>query len=250
MNTQYFSCIGKCRLCGGGDFQEIYRAASVPVAGIYYDENEDPKNVAAPITLLFCNSCGLFQLKETINPDIYHDYNFAGSQNPSYDSHLRKLADKLVNEYGIANGRVFEVGASDGALLKHLAEIGKNEVMGIEPSEKLRSLAEISGTRVIHGYFNSKFVESSSIGTFDCVIIRHVIEHIDDLADMIFSLRRILNDNGLLVVETPDVDKMIQNQLFSNIFHEHLNYFSVSSISKLLSKGGFEIAENMEIDIH
>lgn len=250
MELQYYSVINQCRSCGGKDFQKIYQIKPIPVAGIYYNSNEKPVNLSAPMTLICCESCGLIQLRETINQGIYMDYSFAGNTADLYQSHLRTVATELVNTWGISNKTVFEVGASNGVFLKYLSQIGGNKVLGIEPSQKLCIDAQKNGVNVQQGYFNNDFVTKKLNDKFDAVIIRHVLEHIDQIDEMVTSLKRIVAKNGLLVVEVPDAEKILNDNLFSNIFHEHLNYFTTDSLNYLFAKHGFKMVYKREVNIH
>ena len=250
MPQNYHCLINECRSCGSRNYFEFYEAEPVPVAGIYYYNESERLNIRAPLTLIYCQSCGLIQLKHTINPDIYIDYSFTGDSTASYQSYLKTVAGQLVNTWNIKNKPVYEVGASNGILLKYLSEMGNNRVEGVEPSQKLCDYAAGNGVNIKQGYFNKEFVAENDLGKFDCVIIRHVLEHIDDLNGMVNSLEKILAEDGILVIEVPDVEETFKNNLFSNIFHEHLNYFSFYSLSNLLIKYGFHVVYRCTVDIH
>lgn len=240
----------RCRSCASNDFVVFYQTAEIPIAGIYYDSNAEKIDARGTITLCRCRSCGLVQLKETINPDIYDNYSFVGNSSGSYEQHLKMIATKLICDWNIEYKKVYEVGASNGILLGYLGELGNNHVNGIEPSRKLCDYASKRGISIQQGYFNREFIRKNHIDKVDCVIIRHVLEHIDDLNDMIFSIREILHNDGLLVVEVPDVKRILDNNLFSNIFHEHLNYFSIDSLNYLFLGSGFNMVYQQEVDIH
>jgi SAM-dependent methyltransferase len=242
--------INECRSCRGTSLFPVHESIPVPVAGIYYDLDGPPTEIYAPLTLVCCQECGLIQLAETISPDIYSDYSFVGDSAAAYQLHLESVADWLAEKWDVSGKSVFEVGASNGVLLGYLSKKYRNEVSGIEPSRKLCDSAASSGIGIECGYFNSGFLAQAEIGPFDCVIIRHVLEHIDDLEDMLQSLQRIVKSDGLLVVEVPDGGKIFQNRLFSNVFHEHLNYFTQSSLDNLMSRHGFSPIATEEVDVH
>lgn len=245
-----YTLIDNCRSCGSSELQSVYAVPPVPVAGIYYKADDKPVNVLAPMTVLLCGSCGLVQLRETISPAIYRDYSFVGNSADSYREHLEKVAESLVAEWGVCNKRVFEIGASNGVMLKLLAENGSNRISGVEPSAKLCENAAANGASVKQGYFNREYLVHNNPGVFDCVVIRHVLEHIDDLNDMMDSIHAILSGDGLLVVEIPDLEAILRENLLSNIFHEHLNYFSSDSIGSLLHRHGLSVIEQRTVNIH
>lgn len=250
MGPSSYSLIDACRSCRGKDLVRLYAVDGTPVAGIYYDYAAVPVDVKAPMTLVFCQACGLMQLKETISPDIYRDYSFVGDSAAVYQEHLADVAAFLVEERKLSGKTVFEIGASNGILLKYLAEKGGNRVSGVEPSQKLCEYAAGIGIDVMQGYFNEAFVAQEKIGLFDCVIIRHVLEHIDDLNGMVHSVKSVMAPDGLLLVEVPDVEKIVNDNLFSNVFHEHLNYFSARSLNGLMARHGFHAVYQKNVEIH
>jgi len=250
MDSAGYSVIDACRSCCEKDLVHLYAVDATPVAGIYYDSAAVPVDVKAPMTLVHCRSCGLVQLKETISPDIYRDYSFVGDSAAVYREHLADVAAFLVEEWKLSAKTIFEIGASNGILLKYLAEKGGNRVSGVEPSQKLCEYAAGLGIQVAQGYFNEAFVVQEKIGTFDCVVIRHVLEHIDDLNGMVHSVKSVIAPDGLLLVEVPDVEKIVNNNLFSNVFHEHLNYFSARSLNGLMARHGFHAVQQKNVAIH
>lgn len=248
--NQYYTLNSNCRACGSMRLKVVYNTEPIPVAGIYYNNAEEPTDIRAPMTLAVCEECSLIQLLETISPEIYDDYSFSGSKIDTYINHLKNISELLISKWGIKNKDVFEVGASDGLLLRYLSEFGNNRAAGIEPSGKLCRAAKEFDVEVKQGYFNKRYISQRAIGKYDCVIIRHVLEHIDNLHDMVGSLADILKDDGILVVEVPNVEDIIEKNLFSNIFHEHLNYFSKYSMNRLLSQYGLQNIYSESVDVH
>lgn len=115
-------------------------------------------------------------------------------------------------------------------------------MLGIEPSAPMVEMARQKGVNTIHGYFEKAMAEEirKQIGTPGVMILRHVLEHLDHLEEIISLIRQILG-NGLLVIEVPYVQKAIQENRFYDFFHEHLSYFSVHALSRLLRTKGFTI---------
>lgn len=247
---KYYHEIAKCRLCFSEMLSGYYHSDPIPVAGIYYPDGGKPLNVKSPVTLAMCGNCGLVQLKETVNPDIYSDYSFSGCSIPSYRAHVERLADMLLNEHDVKGKRVFNVGASDGEILQFLKDKGGNQVSGVEPSGKLCKIAQKKGLNVQQGYFNREYLKKNEVGRFDCAIIRHVMEHIDDLNEMAECLAAIIKDDGILLVEVPDVDEMFSKKIYSNVYHEHLIYFSIDTLDRLMKRRRMQPKKTVRFDIH
>lgn len=246
MNT--YKEIENCRFCGCPEWKEVFVQKNLPISGIYNSNNEHIQ-VTSPITVIECKKCNLVQLKETLNPQIYEQYHFVGNSAGGYEEYLKKLSNELIESFDVQNKSIFEIGASNGVFLKFLREEGNNEVQGIEPSKKLCQDAKKFNIDLEEDFFNKDYVKQHQ-DKFDVVIIRHVLEHINDLSEVIKSISEIIKQDGKIVVEVPDLNKMIEKKLFSNIFHEHLNYFSLKTLNNLFKEINFYPIYTTEVAIH
>lgn len=137
--------------------------------------------------------------------------------------------------------RALEIGSSNGSLLKRMQKDGWT-VLGVEPSDPMAQQAQQQGVDTIHGYFGKDALEEieNRLGKPDVVIMRHVLEHLDHLDEIVECLQKILDD-GLLAIEVPYVKRPIEENRFYDFFHEHLSYFSVTALDRLLRMGEFTI---------
>ncbi|MDW8799689.1 methyltransferase domain-containing protein [Clostridium sp. A1-XYC3] len=243
--------INECRCCNSMELIELIHYESLPVAGLYYDEEELNMSLKLPMTIEFCKSCGHVQLKEVVNNNIYEQYSYAGTFSDSYMKHLEYVAKYLYKDYNIKNKNIIEIGSSNGQLLYLLKEIGDNCVFGYEPSKKLTDDAWNSrGIKSATTYFSKDNLKYSSFNKVDLFIVRHVLEHIDDFDCIFDGINSCLTDNGLLVIEVPSIEKILEENLYSNFFHEHLNYFSETTITYLANKSGFSLIDKKDVNIH
>ncbi|MGX1983417.1 putative zinc binding protein [Thermolongibacillus altinsuensis] len=243
-----YHCIEVCRACQSDLLFEIYKKNDIPIAGIYTNQ-DNYVNIHSPITIMICEHCRLVQLKETIDSSVYTEYHFVGNSSSSYEFYLNQLARQLVEQFYLKEKDIFEIGASNGVLLKYLRRYGENNVFGIEPSIKLCEDAKGFDIHLDQGYFDRSYVNELN-NKYDCVIIRHVLEHIDHLREVIFLISEILKDDGIVVVEVPSINEMVRKRNYSNVFHEHLNYFSEQTLNYLFTKIGFEPFFTKNVDIH
>jgi hypothetical protein len=248
--ASFFDIISCCRACGSKDLSLFYSTQSIPVAGIYYSRGDVNPDVNAPMSLANCCACGLVQLLETISPTIYADYSFVGDSSSVYFQHLQKVAQILSQNGGLSSKRVFEVGASNGVLLDLLKDKGAALVAGIEPSSKLCEDALSRNIKLDNGFFDDDYLSGCTGAEYDCVIIRHVLEHIDHLNDFVGSAVSLMGQQAELVIEVPDWEQIVEKKLFSNIFHEHLNYFSVETLDRLLARHRLKPVLSEKVDIH
>ncbi len=242
--------LSACRGCYSPNLRDFVHYAQLPVAGTYLNQSELGQEPLFPLTVTFCNDCQLIQLREVLPSEVYTDYRFVGTGSTSYRAHLEWVAEALVAQWGLSQKRVLEIGCNDGYLLKQLREKGKNRVFGYEPSLLLGETCKQSGIPISNNFFSSGTLVECPHLPVDAVIIRHVLEHIDDLDDFVGSIQAALAPGGLLVIEIPDGMSILSKGLYSHFYHEHLSYFSLESLRRLLSPYGFEIVHHKIVDIH
>lgn len=250
MNCNKVKIINKCRGCGNSNLRRFLKLESLPVAGLYIQKRDFGKEPCLPLTLLYCENCGLVQTKETIPAEIYAEYSYVGTFSQRYIDYLNWVADYLINQRNIKKKNVLEIGCSDGYLLQRLKSLGKNEVFGYEPSKKLAEKCEKRGISVAENYFSETSLSLQSSVKKDVVIIRHVLEHIDELNGFLKIVNKSMKEGGTLVIEVPDLKEVFNKKLCSNIFHQHLNYFSLYSLSNLVEKYDFHLSYFKRVTIH
>lgn len=227
-----------CRICRGKDCFPMLESA-LPLAADVQAGPSD-KLPRYPLRLVRCTSCGHIQLDAAVPADLYSNYLYTPSCTAEFCSYLDGLCKRLDSAAGQRKS-ILEIGSGNGSLLRRLQDAGWT-ALGIEPSAPMVRQAQQQGVDTIHDYFGKAALEEIGrrIGKPDVVMMRHVLEHLDHLDETVDCLRQIL-DGGLLVIEVPYVKYPIREGRFYDFFHEHLSYFSVTTLSRLLSMGGFYI---------
>lgn len=235
-------CSFKCRICNGKTYESLFRW-SIPLAADVRSQPENGENY--PIEPVVCKECGHVQLKESLTVNMYDEYLYTPSFSKEFQDYVTVFADS-ISQMCKEGKRVIEIGSSNGYLLRDMQKRGWN-VLGFEPSRTLAEAAEKDGIHTEQMYFGSD--ESAEYiknwGTPDVIIVRHVMEHLDDLNNIVNSISNIL-DNGIFVMEVPWLVKIIEEKQFYAFFHEHVSYFSVTVIQKLLNKYGLRIIDIKE----
>lgn len=249
MRCDKVKIISRCRACESLSLKNFFKFKSLPVAGMYLKESEIKKDASLPLTLVHCKHCGLVQTKEAVSAEIYADYHFIGTFSQCYVEHLCWVCDYLVREKNIKRKKILEIGCGDGYLLWKLKKLGNNEVFGYEPSQRLAEECKKREIPVSRKYFPDEDLLKSG-NRYDVIIIRHVLEHIDNLNEFLKAVCMCIHGKSIMVIEVPDVEEIFNKRLYSNIFHQHLNYFSPFSISNLLEKYNFYLIYFKKIEIH
>ncbi|MCM8827893.1 MAG: class I SAM-dependent methyltransferase [Candidatus Omnitrophica bacterium] len=242
--------IKHCRICGNSNLKEFLKFKNLPVAGIYSIKKTLKENeFSLSLSLLYCENCGFVQIKEIVPAKIYTEYSYVGTYSNFYVDYLNWVCDFLIYKMNMKRKKILEIGCSNGYLLNRLKVFGQNDVSGYEPSKKLADECRKIDISVAQNYFSIDTIQNNNFD-YDLIIIRHVIEHIDNLSEFLEAINKCLRKNGFLLVETPDIEEVFHKKLYSNIFHEHLNYFSRYSLIKLFDKYGFFPSYYKNVDIH
>lgn len=236
----------KCRICGEEKQYTTLFRWEVPLAADVRDEIEDLEKY--PLEPVVCLKCGHVQLKETLDVDMYSNYLYTASFAGGFQQYIQSLVDDIgAMELGSnSEKRIVEIGSSNGYFLKQIKTKGWN-VLGFEPAATFAMEANESGVYTENMYFG----DSASLeivenwGNPDVVVMRHVLEHLDEPQAIIEAISRILKE-GYLIIEVPYLAKEVQEKQFYAFYHEHLSYFSVRVLDYLLSKHGFEITDVKE----
>lgn len=240
-----------CRICGGGFYPESIKLKDSPLANELYLSKEEAINADLfPLEVVECESCKHIQLKHIVNPErLFSNYLYASGTSKTFQEHFTLLAKKLSKL--TPGGLVLEVGSNDGTLLEALTTHGMRAI-GVEPSQYLAEISKEKCEAVYTNFFDIELSEFllQRYGDFDFVVGNNVFAHIDDLVGAIKMAQSILKPDGYLVFEVAHALKLVEQNLFDTIYHEHMSYHTVISLDLFIRKLGFNIADVEEIEMH
>ena len=230
--------IETCRLCGHSA-RQLLDAGCHPISHQLL-ERADQTVKTYPFVLLGCPTCAFVQLKPSIpSQELYNNY-YLSSWKPQ--PHVEPLIQR-IGQFCAGDARIVELGCNDGGFLKALAEAGYNNILGIEPAADASRAAQQAGLPTINAYFDeslaSRLVDES--GQADLVVTRQVLEHIDDLRGFCQALSRLLKVGGTALIEVPDFDFCLESLDYSCFWEEHVNYFSLATLTSLLGLFGLRV---------
>lgn len=241
--TQYYETELRCRLClaaFAGNTKRLASYDSLPIAGAYIDPEvargcaDDP---VAPLTMLQCSACGLVQLEQSLLPAYYESYSFIGGIGQAYRDYLQSLADDISTVLE-AKACILEIGCGDGTLLEVLQRNG-HRVFGFEPAEQPAGHARLKGLTVSNQYFSDSSFLESEFPAPDCIVVRQVLEHIDNFDAIFCGINQAASEHTLLIVEVPDLGETVTTGMYGNIYHPHACYFDQMTLNALLRKYGW-----------
>lgn len=245
----------ECRICGSENLTKYLDLGLMPLANnLEFTAQRAREKERFPLQVMFCNECGLSQLSVVIDPEkMFSYYTYRSSVNGGYVSHCREMAKQLKNKYNL-NEESFcvDIAGNDGALLKEFkTEIGC-KVLNVDPATNLTAIAESFGIESICDFWGEKIATEIMLshGMADVITATNVFAHVNDVRAFIHSVKILLKENGVLVIEVPYLIDFIENCEFDTVYFEHLSYISVLPMITLCSDFGMKIISVEKQNIH
>ncbi len=243
-----------CKICN----KELigFNFAKTPISGYVLENLKE--SLSAPkfdLNFLYCEDCNFGQYINDYNTQQIFEMVYAQQQSTygmskDLDAYLDNFARKIIEQNDVDhNFTVCEIGCNNGILLKKLRDLSKCKVFGIEPSNQFLDDWEANNLFIINDYLSIDLLQDIPAQP-DIIIIRHVLEHIDDLNSFIVAIKGMLKKDSVVVIESPDIEQVILRDRFDNLGHQHVNYFSKYALRKLLFKHGLNLQnfEDVETD--
>jgi SAM-dependent methyltransferase len=245
----------RCRICGANLEEPFLSLGKSPVANsLLTREDLHKMEPYFPLDLYVCQSCWLVQLEEFEAPEkiFSSDYPYFSSYSESWLKHCKNYAEMMIERFGFdKNSFVVEVGSNDGYLLQYFKE-HNIPVLGVEPAENVARTAIEKGIPTDITFFNTSYARKlrEKGKLVDLIIGNNVLAHNPNLHDFVEAMKVALKPNGIITMEFPHLMRLIQENQFDTIYHEHFSYFSFYAVKKLFSLHELEIFDVEEIPTH
>jgi novobiocin biosynthesis protein NovU/D-mycarose 3-C-methyltransferase len=242
-----------CRTCGSDRLAVLIDFGDMPLAGGFLMPEHFGEEKFYPLDVSVCLDCSLVQGLNVINPNLlFRHYFYLSSVTGTLSRHFNNLAMLLRREIlPWDGGFVVEIGCNDGVLLKPLQQMGVR-VLGVDPARNIAKIARGKDIEVISEYFTEEIAGRIIVekGPADVITASNVFAHIDDLDEVMRGVSTLLAENGTFIVETRYIVDMLERMQFDTIYHEHLSYYSVHSLSRFFQRHGFKIVRVDRIPMH
>ncbi len=236
-----FHVIDSCRISGTKDLINILNLGNQPLANSLKKEIDEMEQ-KFPLSISFSKKSSLIQLNETVNKEILFDrYVWVTGTSKTASNFSKLFADRLINIIKPdKNDLIIEIASNDGTFMMPFFEKGYNNIFGVDPAKNIAKIANKMSLNTLPEYWNSelsKFI-LKKYGTAKIIFARNVIPHVSDLLDVIKGIHIALDNKGVGVIEFHYSGKILKELQYDSIYHEHLCYFSIKSISYLLESFG------------
>ncbi len=225
-----------------------------PLANSYL-EPEDLGRAEAfyPLAVYTCGECLLVQLPEAERPEaIFSDYAYFSSFSDSWLRHAEAYAVAMVERFGFGAGhQVIEIASNDGYLLRWFKERGV-PVLGVEPAGNVAQAAVAAGIPTVVKFFGAATARElvAEGKRADLLVGNNVLAHVPDLNDFVAGLEILLAPAGVLTMEFPHLLRLMAEDQFDTIYHEHYSYFSFATVRKVFAAHGLTLFDVEELPTH
>jgi SAM-dependent methyltransferase len=243
----------KCLICSS-PFLDFLDLGKHPCADTFlFSRTNSLKLKKISLKVGFCKCSHLTLIYPVDSYERYQkfDYSYTSDNSPVSRNHFKKIAQIIYRNYRIdKNSFIVEAGSNDGTFLKEIKAIARCKVLGVEPSKNMCLIARKKGLMIDNNFFNiltsNKIIKK--FGNADVLYAANVFNHVDDNLNFLDSARNILKPSGILILEVPDLDSLIEQVGFDTIYHEHRHYYSKKSIAKILYLKNFKIEKICKIN--
>src|SRR5262245_45459382 len=245
---------GQCRFCGAPPTHPFANLGMSPIANNFLTEDELGRmEPFYPLHALVCDQCFLVQLVEFESPDaIFSDYAYFSSYSTSWLDHCRRYVEAATERFRLGgDSHVVEIASNDGYLLQYFAERGI-PVLGIEPAANVAEVAVERGIPTEVTFFGKEAATNLAAQgrQADVLIGNNVLAHVPDLNDFVEGMKILLAADGVITMEFPHLERLVEERQFDTIYHEHFSYFSLLTVRRVFAAHGLTVFDVDELSTH
>ncbi|MFI4981562.1 MAG: methyltransferase domain-containing protein [Nevskiales bacterium] len=245
---------GNCRFCAAALTHSFCNLGMSPLSNSYLSADQlSARESFYPLHAYVCEKCLLVQLEEFESPEaIFSDYAYFSSYSSSWLRHAEDYANMMIARFRLdATQRIVEIASNDGYLLQYFKQRGI-PVLGIEPAANVARVAEEKGipTRVqFHGTESARHLVDEGQSA-DLLLGNNVLAHVPDLNDFVAGMKVLLKEDGIITMEFPHLLRLMQENQFDTIYHEHFSYFSLLMVNQLFAQHELRLFDVEELKSH
>ncbi|QPD03596.1 MAG: SAM-dependent methyltransferase [Candidatus Nitrospira kreftii] len=244
----------RCRFC---DEKLEYTFANLglsPLANSYVKEDRlDYMEPFYPLHVRVCEKCFLVQLPQlATREEIFEEYAYFSSYSDSWLEHCRVYADTMIDRFSLCkDNRVVELASNDGYLLKYFVQ-HHIPVLGVEPAANVAEVAQKQGVNTVVAFFGEKTAQQlvHDGWSADLIIGNNVLAHVPDINDFVRGIRVLLKPDGVVTIEFPHLMKLMSQNQFDTIYHEHFSYLSFTTVERVFASHGLRLFDVQELPTH
>ena len=243
-----------CRFCGAALQHTFVDLGMSPLCQTHISPDQlNNMEPFYPLHTWVCEQCFLVQLAQYVSPEeIFEEYAYFSSYSDSWVAHAKRYCDMTTSRFGISrDSMVMEIASNDGYLLQHFVERGV-PCLGIEPAANVAQAAIEKGIPTTVEFFGNGTAKkiAGQQGKADLILGNNVLAHVPDLNDFVSGLRQLLKPEGVITMEFPHLQRLVEGNQFDTIYHEHFSYFSFITVERVFRSHGLMLFDVEELQTH
>tara|TARA_B110000259_G_scaffold59323_1_gene70144 strand:- start:624 stop:3170 length:2547 start_codon:yes stop_codon:yes gene_type:complete len=241
----------ECRSCKNMNLKRVVSLGYQPLANNLLKKREE-KCELYPLEVNYCPKCHNCQLSVAVDPKkMFTNYLYTSSTSLMFRNHFIKAAKNYVKELKLKPKKsyIIDIGSNDGVALKPFKDLGFNKILGIEPAKNIAKLANKNKIKTFNGFLektNLKKIKKNA----DLILASNVFAHSDKLKEMAECMFKLLSKKGTIIIEVQYLLNTLQDLTFDNIYHEHYNYWSLTSLVNFFKQFDSTIFKAEKINTH
>ena len=252
--VQAFSHEPPCRFCGTSLRHTFVDLGMSPLCQTHIEPHQlNQMEPFYPLHVFVCHRCFLVQLEQYVAPkDIFTEYAYFSSYSDSWVTHAKHYAEAMTDRFGLGPAsKVMEIGSNDGYLLQHFLHKAI-PVLGIEPAANVARAAISNGIPTAVRFFgvSSAYELVREHGQADLLLGNNVLAHVPDINDFVGGMKAQLKPGGVITMEFPHLNRLMEETQYDTIYHEHFSYLSFTIVEQVFAAHGITLFDVEELPTH
>ena len=241
----------ECRSCEETNLKRVISLGYQPLANNLL-KNKKEKDELFPLEMNYCPKCHNCQLSVVIDPKkMFSNYLYLSSTSKTFRDHFQNATNKYIKEFKLKPSKsyIIDIGSNDGVALKPFKDLKFKKILGIEPAKNLAKLANKQKIKTLNFFLNKKNLKKIKKNA-DLVLASNVFAHSNDLKVMAECMLKLINNKGTIIIEVQYLLNTLKDLTFDNIYHEHYNYWSLTSLITFFNRFQAKIYKAEKINTH
>jgi len=241
----------ECRSCESINLKRVISLGYQPLANNLLNKKEENCELY-PLEMNYCPECHNCQLSVAVDPKkMFSNYLYTSSTSSSFRNHFVDAAKNYIKQLKLTPKKsyIIDIGSNDGVALKPFKDLGFNKILGIEPAKNLAKLANKNKIKTFNGFLENKNLKNIKKNA-DLILASNVFAHSDKLKEMTDCMLGLLSNKGTIIIEVQYLLNTLKDLTFDNIYHEHYNYWSLTSLVNFFKNFDCIIFKAEKINTH
>jgi SAM-dependent methyltransferase len=245
---------GNCRFCGAPlTHTFVNLGMSPPCNRMVKPSQWNEMEMFYPLHTFVCGECFLVQVQEYVSPAyIFDDYTYFSSYSDSWLDHARRYVDMVTARFGLGpSSQVVEIASNDGYLLQYF-NAKHIPALGVEPAANVAEVAKAKGINTVVKFFGKETASellNHGHGA-DLLLGNNVLAHVPNINDFVSGMKILLKPTGVITMEFPHLMRLMAENQFDTIYHEHFSYLSFMTVQKVFAHHGLALFDVEELPTH